>query len=251
MKNIYLLLACALPLYLNAQDQGRVTYEERITMDLKMDLDGVENAEAIRAMLPKSHTVKKQLEFTPSASLYRNTETAEVPAAPLEETSGNVQVKMVIARPEEQLYRDLDAGTAVEKKDLFGRSFLISREESKASWKLSDEQKEILGYTCRKAVIKDSASVTEAWYAPAIPVSTGPAGYGQLPGLILEVSANNGKLVIAATEVKLGALEKKPEPPVKGRKVSPEEFRKIADEKAKEMQETMGGRGNIIIRRGN
>ena len=64
----------------------------------------------------------------------------------------------------------------------------------------------------------------EAWYAPQIPVRHGPLEYWGLPGLILEVSADNttmlcSKLVINPDEV----IEI--EAPSKGKEVSKIEYR--------------------------
>jgi GLPGLI family protein len=68
----------------------------------------------------------------------------------------------------------------------------------KYEWTLLNETKMIDGYTCYKATSpsinsKNNSRNTDpkfniiAWYAPEIPVSYGPVGYGGLPGLILEL----------------------------------------------------------------
>jgi GLPGLI family protein len=68
----------------------------------------------------------------------------------------------------------------------------------KYEWTLLNETKMIDGYTCYKATspsinAKNNTKNTDpkfniiAWYAPEIPVTYGPAGYGGLPGLILEL----------------------------------------------------------------
>ncbi|MEN9489527.1 MAG: hypothetical protein RL494_1792, partial [Bacteroidota bacterium] len=64
-------------------------------------------------------------------------------------------------------------------------------------WTLTNENKLISGYKCYKAttpVFKsdgtkktDLSSLVTAWYCPEIPTKMGPNGYGDLPGLILEL----------------------------------------------------------------
>ena len=69
--------------------------------------------------------------------------------------------------------------------------------------------------------------------------------------MILEVSSKGerGSRTIVATAINEKELEKDLiKEPSKGKKVTSEEFKKIVDEKTKEMQEQMGGRRGIIIR---
>src|SRR5690554_1010499 len=63
-------------------------------------------------------------------------------------------------------------------------------------WQLTAETENILGYTCYKATTtytephpaggKDFVRHITVWFAPDIPLSFGPQGYGGLPGLILK-----------------------------------------------------------------
>lgn len=64
-------------------------------------------------------------------------------------------------------------------------------------WTLTNESKIISGYKCYKATTPlfksdgtkrtDVSTLITAWYCPEIPTKTGPNGYGDLPGLILEL----------------------------------------------------------------
>ena len=95
--------------------------------------------------------------------------------------------------------------------------------------------------------------VMSAWFTPEIPVSTGPAMYGGLPGLILEI--NDDKTIILCTKVVINPKDKiKIKAPSKGKVVTRSEFDQIAENKAKEMEEMYqgrrsGGRSRAIIRR--
>jgi GLPGLI family protein len=116
---------------------------------------------------------------------------------------------------------------------------------------MTTEQKKIGGYSCMKAELKDTSRTVVAWFTPQIPVSIGPGGFGQLPGMILEVDIDEGQQVITATVVEMKKLNAdKIVKPTKGKEVTREEFEKISEEKMKEMEEEMGGSG-MRIRIGN
>lgn len=82
-----------------------------------------------------------------------------------------------------------------ELQEDFGR-FLVSRPYQK--WELHDENKKIGDYLCFKAttfytVTNPKGKVFRhdftAWYTPQLPYKFGPAGYGNLPGLIIELQS--------------------------------------------------------------
>jgi len=112
-----------------------------------------------------------------------------------------------------------------------------------------DNQKIILNYPCQEAVLKDTSRKIVAWFTSAIPVSTGPNGYANLPGIILAADIDSGKVAIAATNVELKDFDAKIMiKPTEGKKVTKEQFEKIKEEKRKEMQQEFGGNGNVIIK---
>ncbi|RXG14229.1 GLPGLI family protein [Leeuwenhoekiella aestuarii] len=90
----------------------------------------------------------------------------------------------------------------IEKKGLwqmsaFNEEFLIAL--SPVEWTITDEHKEIMGYTCYKAYSNQSNLaeddfgdfLVEAWFTPELPISSGPLGYGNLPGIILDLKLRN------------------------------------------------------------
>ncbi|KAF2507780.1 GLPGLI family protein [Flavobacterium zhairuonense] len=68
-----------------------------------------------------------------------------------------------------------------------------------SEWILENDTKEIQGFLCYKATSTKKINNGKgsfvfpiiAWYCPKIPVSFGPNGYGNLPGLILELQVRN------------------------------------------------------------
>ena len=81
-----------------------------------------------------------------------------------------------------------------------------------------------------------------AWYAPQIPVSHGPAEYGGLPGLILELTTN--QTVLLCSKIVMNP-EKKDEilMPTKGEKVTRNEYDEIVKLKTEEMKSMYQSRG--------
>ena len=79
----------------------------------------------------------------------------------------------------------------------FGK-FLVSRKYH--NWELLNEKKLIGDYTCFKATTKTEVVNPEgkifirnytAWYTPQLPYKYGPLGFGNLPGLIIELQGED------------------------------------------------------------
>lgn len=56
-------------------------------------------------------------------------------------------------------------------------------------WRLVNDQKNIMGYKCNKAIIKYGDREWIAWYSNEIPIQDGPYVFYGLPGIILEISS--------------------------------------------------------------
>lgn len=69
-------------------------------------------------------------------------------------------------------------------------------------WRIQDESKSILGYTCQKAVGEIYNREWTVWFTMDIPVSEGPWLLAGLPGLILE--ANDADNIFHFTAIELG-----------------------------------------------
>ena len=161
-------------------------------------------------------------------------------------------------------YKNVKSNTQLQEQEFYGKKFLINDTLQPIQWRLESETKQIGNYSCFKATASiptndltwysfswdklrntsesDSTQVkevkmtaVEAWYAPQIPVRHGPLEYWGLPGLILEVSADNttmlcSKLVLNPDEViEISA-------PSKGKVVSKNEYQVIITEKMKEFR---------------
>ena len=117
--------------------------------------------------------------------------------------------------------------------DSYGEPLNISlTKERFGAWEITDEQKDILGYTCFKAIafkeeINNDLTTRQqrivAWFAPELNFPAGPQGVDELPGLVLEAS-ENGIYTFRATALKLDDHCKEIEVPKKGKTLTKEEY---------------------------
>ena len=137
----------------------------------------------------------------------------------------------------QKVYYDFKKKQKLEQVEYLTRTFLVSSEIEAVPWKLGNEKKKILDYTCMSASMTLDDQDIVAWFAPEIPVSLGPSIFGGLPGLILAVE-RNGETAYVATSVQFAPpAEESLVKPDKGSQVSVEEFAAIREEKEKEWEE--------------
>ena len=198
--------------------------------------------ENMPADAPKSQATFKRLFFTDLESLYETNMDIKIEEAEAEGMRG-MMMRRFRDRSERILHKNLDTDIMIEQMGFFGKDFLVTDTIVLQQWKISaGEQKDIAGYTCIKAILKDTSSrQIIAFFTPQIPVSTGPDFYGSLPGMILEIQSAQTHII--ATEVNLQPLTKAIMPPKKGEKMNRAKFEKLRAEKTKEMREMWGNRG--------
>lgn len=101
----------------------------------------------------------------------------------------------------DELFRDQTTGRLTHT-DQIGMDHLLYSEPLPAiDWELTEGERTILGYACRRARCTFRGRSYEAWYAPEIAVSAGPWKFGGLPGLILAIRDDSGVLDLEATGV--------------------------------------------------
>ncbi len=94
------------------------------------------------------------------------------------------------------IYTNTKTKEKLIQKEGFGRLYLISGRNDEYRWELRNETKKIGLFNCYKATtIKTTKNphgifktVVMAWYTTELPFAFGPAGYGCLPGLIVELN---------------------------------------------------------------
>ena len=99
------------------------------------------------------------------------------------------------------LFRNAAAGRLTHIDQIGMDHLLYTEPLPDCGWELTDGERTILGYACRRAACTFRGRSYEAWYTPEIAVSCGPWKFGGLPGLILAVRDAAGVLELEATGV--------------------------------------------------
>lgn len=253
MKTLFMFLsALLLTLAINGQEttgksttKGKVTYEDKVKLEIKLEGDAAQFAES----LPKEQVTTKVLYFNADYSLFQADEVKK-PEDVMAQETGHMTMRMIIAGGNDKVFIDLKSKKKLEQKEFMSRIFLIEGDLGSNDWKLTGNTRTILGYICQEASREEKDKKISAWFSPNIPVSAGPAGYAGLPGLVLKIDINDGKRTITAVTIDPdfsdASLIVKPKD---GKKVTADEYKKIVDEKMKEMGAEGGeGGAHIMIR---
>lgn len=239
MKKIVLILGLIvsfLAAHFAMAQQGVITYEVKVNMHRRLPPDRQE----LKQMMPEFNTAKEQLFFSDDASLYKPL----IEDDPEEFNSGGgVQIRM--ARPYNEFYLSRETMEMISKREFMGKNYLITEKLKIAPWKFSDETRTIQGYECKQAYYQseESGNVITAWYTSEIRPFLGPADFGTLPGTVLALDINNEEQIFVATKVELRPLKgNELKVPKGGEATTDEEFKKMRDERIKQM----GGHGIMI-----
>jgi hypothetical protein len=134
-------------------------------------------AESMKDKLPNFKTVFYKYTFSGNKSSYQ-----------FDRWENKEAIPEFLRQGEEKYswYTDFSQSVSSSIKEVFGSIFTIKDSLSKISWKLSNENRIISGYNCRKAtgVIMDSIYIF-AFYTDEILIPGGPCGIQGLPGMIL------------------------------------------------------------------
>ena len=268
MLRLIVLLVLFVIKSLSAQDfQGVATYSSDRKMDIQLDSTRVnsEMQNQIQEMMRKQFQKEYTLRFNTNESVYKEEQTLN----PTASTPG-VRIMVAGSQSSDILYKNSKEKKYAAKREMFGKAFLVKDELTSYDWKLEDKTKKIGNYTCYKATAKRTVQTqrsvsinseentsepkTEevtivAWYTPEIPVNSGPSTYWGLPGLIMEVSDGNARILcnkIVLNPKKKIAISA----PEKGKVVTEDKFEEIMEKKIKEMQDRVprGGENSFQIR---
>jgi GLPGLI family protein len=218
--------------------EGVIHYEVKVNMHRKLPPD----RQAMKEMMPEFNVHQDVLFFRANESMYKTIDREEEPED--EEADGP---RMMIRRPKMEIYTNHQLARVIKLQEFFGKKFLIQDTLAVLPWKLEDEQKQILGYTCHRATWynEERKQHVTAWYTDQLQPFLGPEGLNTLPGTILQLDFNDGERLVTATKVEPRQLKKdEMKIPSGGQRTTPEAFKKMVDDQMKRM----GGNGNIIIR---
>lgn len=134
-------------------------------------------------------------------------------------------------------------GNISGKENFMGKNIDYKGNVASIKWIITNEQKEINGYRCKKANLKDNPEVY-VWYAPEIAVNGGPATFFGLQGLVIESNgifeSFNALTISYATKDEF-------------QKKLNEVTKKINDDKAISLEEVFAKKSNFqqMIQKGN
>ncbi len=248
-----------------AQDfQGKAVYESKTNLNIDFSKSGIPAdrikifQERMKSNLEKTYV----LTFSKTTSIYREEEK-------LDQTSsrGGMRFLMMTGGASGKHYKNVQTKKSTKENEFSGKNFLIKDELVVYKWKMEKETKMIGDQLSFKATTvvnmpvrremsfgrrnsseeekKDKEEtktpstepvIVTAWYTLDIPISQGPGDYWGLPGLILEVSVRDTKIM--CTKIVLNPKEKTElKEPTKGKIVTQEEYDEIVSQKTEEMRE--------------
>ncbi|MFT4155640.1 GLPGLI family protein [Parafilimonas sp.] len=228
MKKIFILyvLVFAVHYSLPAQDvfisAGQIEFEKRVNVHKNLD-DMRESDDAgggfdwyaqMKKQLPEFNVTYFNLYFDGDKTLYK----------PGREVQAAQKIPDWFKGPatDNIVYCDLNAGKSIARKSVYEATFLIQDSLRKATWKMTNDTREIAGFKCRKAttIIMDSVFVV-AFYTDQIITPGGPESFNELPGMILGLAIPRLHATWYATKVELTPpVAAQLVPPAKGKKAS-------------------------------
>lgn len=166
-----------------------------------------------------------QFKYSKSTLKFGNNKSLFTPIEDEEKRSNFLNVEM--ANQHSTIYSDFNTGMSTAQKEIFEQTFLLKDTTRKINWKITDETREIAGYTCRRAnaIVMDSIYVV-AFYTDKILVTGGPESFTGLPGMILEVALPHENVSWIATKVTDTTIpESEIVPPKKGKAVNKQTYK--------------------------
>ncbi len=167
-------------------------------------------AEMFKDKIPKLSTSYYQLTFDADKSIYLFNRRDEKTKSPWMNDNGEDNI----------WYNDYSTDKFIQQKNLFGETYILADSLKKINWKITNENRMIAGFNCRKAVgvLFDSVYVF-AFYTDEITVSGGPMSLHGLPGMILGITIPRMFSSWVASKVEMNGVNySKIIAPVKGKK---------------------------------
>lgn len=249
-KTLFFALTFSFPLFICAQErhfitEGEIVFEKTVNMYpvLKRSIDsGNENRmaayEQYKSTQPQFLALKSKLFFSKKNTAYiPEPNTVGIGLSYFGFNPIYSQINKVFNQP----FGD----STIVQKDILNELFLIKDKKRNIKWKITDEVREIAGFTCRRAngLVNDSIYVV-AFYSNKIPIPTGPESFYGLPGMILGIALPHENVSWFATQV----IEKRNEPnvfalPTKGKIVTNKEL----EQTLRSTLKSIGSNSNSVL----
>lgn len=113
-----------------------------------------------------------------------------------------------------EIQKDFNNNSLVSYEAIYGEKefYLVEESIPVMNWQVLGEKKEFLGFEVQKAKTSFRGREYTAWFCPKIQISDGPWKFSGLPGLILEISSDDGFMKFSAYEIALNISYSEIEP---------------------------------------
>jgi GLPGLI family protein len=221
MKQI-IILTLIFFLNISHSQNNVVTYNFKILEDKKI-LDNPVIGEMYAEQVNAAKFLEFELTFNDTISKFESLKTLEL-------DQKNIMNALIASRNKKTKFIYNDTIYYNNGEGAFNEDKYLIISALKKDWVFTNETKKINNYTCYKATTEYITINSRgkfkhpviAWYCPEIPYQFGPAGYGALPGLILELQERN--IVFGAIKIQFKVSEEKIVLPTKGKKISNEDY---------------------------
>lgn len=189
-------------------DKGMIEYE--VKTSIKKTMGTGMWAEMMKENMPDFKTGYYRLNFSNNKSVYKFHHWEE-----------SMKMPEFLRKSDEENIWFVDHGSnrIMMQKNVFGSNFYVDDSLLKIEWHLSNENRIIAGYNCRKAVgkIMDSVYVF-AFYSDEITIPGGPCSISGLPGTILGLTIPRMYTSWIATKIEIEKADEAAIVPVKSKK---------------------------------
>lgn len=186
------LMACFLLLVSLSKAQinyGKIVYERKTNLHKRL-----KHWEDVKEWIKESEKIKIdefELYFNDTISVFK----------PIE---SEYRESFEWATSRNMTFQNKNCDSKVTYKKIWGEEFILKDSLSKRVWKITDGQRNIAGYNCRKAIwVENDSSRVYAWYTDDIVTGFGPESFNGLPGMILGLATEDGGTIYFAKKVEI------------------------------------------------
>ncbi|MDQ6757432.1 MAG: GLPGLI family protein [Bacteroidota bacterium] len=201
MKKIFIIAIISIALK-NVQAQqfiSRAVIEYEVKSNIKKTMGSGTFEEMIKENLPTFKTGYYTFTFADNKSIYK-----------FNHWDPAVKIPDFLRKSDEEnvWYYDYTSGKFNMQKNVYGSNFNVEDSIASLQWKLTNENRIIAGFNCRKAVAKIFDSVyVFAFYTDEILIPGGPCSINGLPGMILGVTIPRLYTSWIATKVMVNGVD--------------------------------------------
>ncbi len=228
IKILFLLYAYFLGSNLYAQQFiSKAVIEYEVKSNIKKTMGNGTFADMMKDNLPQFKTGYYNFTFADNKSIYK-----------FDHWDPAVKIPDFLRKSDEEniWYFDYNSGKFNMQKNVYGSNFNIEDSVPALQWKLSNENRVIAGFNCRKAVAKIFDSVyVFAFYTDEIIIPGGPCSINGLPGMILGLTIPRLYTSWIATKIKVNGIDESTIKPVAVKKnYSMKNYKSNIDERLKD-----------------